>query len=104
MTLCRPSWVNQLENRSSNWVSHLSAQELRSRVCMVRSNIFYYFQVLRESSLWDTFEGGARPFPGAVILGDSAYPNRDWLVTPFPGDEVIILPNRIPKKPIHLMS
>ena len=49
------------------------------------------FQVLRESSLWDSFEGGARPFPGAVILGDSAYPNRDWLVTPFPGDEVTIL-------------
>ncbi len=48
--------------------------------------IYCSFQVLRESSLWDAFQGGARPFPGAIILGDSAYPNTDWLVTPFPGD------------------
>jgi hypothetical protein len=54
-----------------------------------------FIQVLRESSLWETFEGGARPFPGAVILGDSAYPNRDWLVTPFPGDEVTFLTENI---------
>ena len=43
--------------------------------------------VLRESQLWRSFEvAGNRPFDGAVILGDSAYPLRQWLITPFPGD------------------
>jgi hypothetical protein len=42
--------------------------------------------VLRQSSLWESFEvNGNRPFPGAVLLGDSAYPLKDWLMTPFPG-------------------
>ena len=43
--------------------------------------------VLSESLLWRSFEdAGNRPFDGAVILGDSAYPLRQWLITPFPGD------------------
>jgi len=43
--------------------------------------------VLRQSSLWDKFENqGSRPFPGAVLLGDSAYPLTDWLLTPYSGD------------------
>ena len=45
------------------------------------------FQVLQETTLWEKFEiAGRRPFPGAIILGDSAYPLRDWLISPFPGD------------------
>jgi hypothetical protein len=38
---------------------------------------------LQESSLWQAFENGYRPFSGAVVLGDSAYPCRDWLIPPF---------------------
>ena len=44
-------------------------------------------RVIKESSLWTAFEQqGNRPFPGAVILGDSAYACNSWLIPPFRGD------------------
>ena len=44
-------------------------------------------RVLKESTLWTAFEENAqRPFPGAVILGDSAYSCNSWLIPPFRGD------------------
>jgi len=43
--------------------------------------------MLQESSLWRHFEAGWRPFDGAVLLADSAYPVKDWLLTPFRGAE-----------------
>lgn len=44
-------------------------------------------RVLQHSNLWQEFEvHGNLPFPGAVILGDSAYPCRSWLIPPFRGD------------------
>ena len=43
-------------------------------------------RVLKDGTLWSTFETGFRPFPGAVILGDSAYCVTDWLIPPFKGD------------------
>lgn len=39
-------------------------------------------RVLRNSAVWSRFESGWRPFPGAVILGDSAYPTKSWLIPP----------------------
>ena len=37
--------------------------------------------------MWQAFEAeGERPFPGAVVLGDSGYPLTNWLIPPFPGD------------------
>ena len=41
---------------------------------------------MKQSRLWTKFESGARPFEGAVILCDSAYGCRDWLIPPYPGD------------------
>ncbi|XP_058959563.2 putative nuclease HARBI1 [Pocillopora verrucosa] len=44
-------------------------------------------RVLKESTLWTAFEENAqRPFPGAVILGDSAYSCNSWLIPLFRGD------------------
>lgn len=37
-------------------------------------------RVLRNSGLCRRFDDGYRPFPNAVILGDSAYPLNDWLI------------------------
>jgi hypothetical protein len=42
-------------------------------------------RVLRNSALFDAFEGGWRPFPNAVILGDSGYALREWLLPPIGG-------------------
>lgn len=42
--------------------------------------------VIKETNLWRAFEAGNRPFPGAVVLADSAYVLNDWLITPFTGN------------------
>ena len=43
--------------------------------------------MIKESTLWTAFEQqGHRPFPEAVILGDSAYACNKWLLSPFRGD------------------
>lgn len=39
-------------------------------------------RVLRTSSLHDRFEAGWRLIPNGVILGDSAYPLKEWLIPP----------------------
>ena len=38
-------------------------------------------RILRESTLFEIFEGNHRPFDGK-LLGDSGYMLRDWLFTP----------------------
>ena len=40
-------------------------------------------RILRESHLFEEFDNSAlRPFDG-ILLGDSAYPTREWLLPPF---------------------
>jgi nuclease HARBI1 len=46
-------------------------------------------RVLKNSELWQHFEVEHNlPIPGAVIIGDSAYPTRNWLIPPFKGEVV----------------
>ena len=42
-------------------------------------------RVLKNSPLFDQFEGGWRPFPNAKLLGDSGYSLRNWLFPPIGG-------------------
>lgn len=39
-------------------------------------------RVLRNSTLYQRFEEGWRPIPNAILLGDSGYPLKEWLITP----------------------
>lgn len=39
-------------------------------------------RVLRNSGLFHRMEEGWRPFPGTVLLGDSIYPLKPWLIPP----------------------
>ncbi|XP_039299968.1 putative nuclease HARBI1 [Nilaparvata lugens] len=43
-------------------------------------------RVLRNSTLFQRFEGGWRPIQKSVILGDSGYPLLEWLMTPLLGN------------------
>ena len=43
-------------------------------------------RVLRNSGLYHKTEAGELIFPDFYILGDSAYPLRNWLITPFKND------------------
>ena len=46
-------------------------------------------RILRRSSLYASFEiSGWRPFPDAVILGDSIYPCKEWLIPPIQGHAI----------------
>ena len=78
------SYLNRYQGHSIN-VCAVSGPDLQ----------FYYMnanfggrshdsRVLRCSSLWQSFEERRqRPFGNAVLLGDSGYPLRDWILTPY---------------------
>ncbi|CAG7830466.1 unnamed protein product [Allacma fusca] len=39
-------------------------------------------RVLRNTFICQNFENGWRPFPNAVVLGDSGYGASNWLIPP----------------------
>ena len=63
-------------------------------VCGPRLNFFFCSakypgsvhdsRAFRNTSLYNLFETNWRPFPSAIILGDSAYPTKEWLIPPLP--------------------
>lgn len=64
-------------------------------------------RVFRNSLVSQRFEEGWRPFPGAVILGDSAYGLKEWLIPPInrnPDDPVEQRFNRAHKRTRRLVE
>lgn len=63
-------------------------------MCVCGPDLYFYYvsarwpgcvhdaRVLRNSALNHRFDDGWRPFPNAVLLADSAYPLKDWLIPP----------------------
>ena len=81
------AYVNRHHSKSLN-VAMVSGPDYTIYFCSSRCpGRWHDSRVIKESSLWTAFEQqGNRPFPGAVILGDSAYACNSWLIPPFRGD------------------
>ena len=75
-------YVNRRGKHSIN-VQIVCDADLRVINCVVRNpGSVHDARMIRESALWRMFENQPQILDG-VILGDSAYPLRDWLMTPF---------------------
>ena len=75
-------YVNRSGKHSIN-VHMICDAELRIFDTIVKySESAHDARILRDGAVWRAFEANPRPLDG-YILGDSAYPLRDWLLTPF---------------------
>ena len=81
------AYVNCRRSKSLN-VAMVSGPDYTIYFCSSRyPGRWHDSRVIRESSLWTAFEQqGNRPFPGTVMLGDSAYACNSRLIPPFRGD------------------
>ena len=75
-------YVNRRGKHSIN-VQIVCDANLRVINCVVKNpGSVHDARMLRESALWRMFENQP-PILDGIILGDSAYPLREWLMTPF---------------------
>jgi nuclease HARBI1 len=84
------SFVNRHHTHSINVLCIAGPQRQIHYVNVNHGGRSHDSRVLQNSSVWQKFEvEGQLPFPGAVLLGDSGYPLRQWLITPFsaPADQ-----------------
>ena len=83
----KDAYVNRNHSKSLN-VTMVSGLDYAIYFCSSRCpGRWHDSRVIKASSLWTAFEeDGRRPFPGAVILGDSAYACNQRLIPPFIGD------------------
>ena len=102
--------IDRPTENEANFVDRFGNHSLNCMVVCGPDCSFYYVsarwpgsvndaRVLRNSSLNERMEGGWRPIPGSVILGDSIYPLKDWLIPPLNDvqDPVVIAFNRAHK-------
>ncbi|GFO21901.1 protein antagonist of like heterochromatin protein 1, partial [Plakobranchus ocellatus] len=76
-------YVNRKNVHSIN-VQIVCDARLRILDCVATSpGSFHDDRILRESAFWRAMEGEPRAVPQGLILGDSAYPIREWLMTPY---------------------
>lgn len=77
-------YVNRHGNHSLNTMI-VCGPDLRIYFCSARwPGSVSDSRVFRNSSLCDALTNGWRPVNGAILLGDSGYPNNDYLITPVP--------------------
>ena len=75
-------YVNRSGRHSIN-VQLICDAELRILNCVVKyPGSVHDARILREGAVWRALEQNPRPVDG-FLLGDSAYPLREWLLTPF---------------------
>lgn len=79
------------KKKERNYVDRKGSHSMNTLVVAGPNLKFYYVKcnmpgsvndsrVLFNSSLFDDFEAGYRPFPNCVLLGDSIYPAKPWLI------------------------
>ncbi len=80
-----PQFVDRHGNHSINCMM-VSGPDYRFYYCSANwPDSVNDCRVLSNSSLYRTFEkDGWRPFPKAILLGDSIYPCKEWLIPPIP--------------------
>ena len=77
------AYVNRKGYHSINAQVVMDDKQYIRHVCAKFPGSVHDARVLRQSGLWDLFNGGYAP--NCVLLGDSGYPNTNWLLTPYPG-------------------
>ena len=76
-------YVNRSSGRHSINVQLICDTELRILNCVVKyPGSVHDARILREGAVWRALEQNPRPVDG-FLLSDSAYPLREWLLTPF---------------------
>ena len=81
------AYVNRHHSHSLNCMGLVGPDGTFYAVSTKSPGKWHDSRVMRDSQVWQAFEvQGQRPFPGAIVLGDSAYALTNWLIPPFPGD------------------
>ena len=82
----KPDFLNRHQATSINVLAICGPNLSFYYVDASKPGRYHDSRVLKESPIWDSMEAGERPFPGAVLIGDSGYALREWLITPFVGN------------------
>ena len=85
--------ISKPSQNENQFISRYGFPSINAMMVAVPDRQFYFVsarwpgstndsRVLRNSNVAASFENGFRPFPDAVLLGDSGYSLKSWLMTP----------------------
>ncbi|RUS84009.1 hypothetical protein EGW08_008231 [Elysia chlorotica] len=69
-------------DQAVQFINRKNYHSINVQVCNMPGSV-HDARILRESALFEAFERPQKPIDG-IILGDSGYMIREWLLTPFP--------------------